>query len=132
LKQNTSLTTIDLDGNNIQVGGAIAIADALKENTSLKSINLIYNHIQDKESILIADALKENLNLTSIKLNLNRITADGAVVMVDVLKKIPVCHALILFCVMVEIQLRLLKQRIVLQWNELSSFKLTVDVFNFT
>ena len=42
LKVNTSLTKIDLDGNEIGAEGAKAIGEALKVNTSLTKIFFIY------------------------------------------------------------------------------------------
>ena len=65
---NTSLTNIDLDGNNIGDEGAKAIGEALKVNTSLTEIYLDGNNIGVEGGKAIGEALKVNTSLTEINL----------------------------------------------------------------
>ena len=61
---NTSLTEINLGGNNIGDEGGKAIGEALKVNTSLTEINLGDNKIGDEGAKAIGEALKVNTSLT--------------------------------------------------------------------
>jgi Ran GTPase-activating protein (RanGAP) involved in mRNA processing and transport len=78
LKENTSLTSINLCDNNIQVQGAITIANILKYNTSLSSINLVQNDIQDKGAIsgAIANALTYNPSLSRMSIDYDLLGLD--------------------------------------------------------
>jgi hypothetical protein len=73
---NTSVKSINLEGNEIAAEGASALADALKSNTSVTSINLNFNAIGDKGASALADALKVNTSVTRIHLYGNTIGAD--------------------------------------------------------
>ena len=63
---NTSLTEIDLYGNEIGDEGGKAIGEALKVNTSLTEIDLGRNNIGDEGGKAIGEALKVNTSLTFI------------------------------------------------------------------
>ncbi len=84
--KNTSITSIDLQYNNIGAEGAIALAEALKYNTSVTSIKLSSNKIGDEGAIALAEALKSNTSVTSIALWKNNIGAEGARALAEVLK----------------------------------------------
>ena len=80
LKENTSLTTLNLLDNNIGAAGAKDIAEALKVNTSLTTLNLLSttlifgrNNIVAAGAKDIAEALKENTSLTTLDLSWNYI-----------------------------------------------------------
>ena len=88
LKQNTSLTVLDLPYNKIKVEGAKAIAAAITPtatgfyNTSLTSLNLIGNTIGPEGAAALAAALKPNekgmyANLTTLNLAVNNIQDEG-------------------------------------------------------
>ena len=66
LKQNTTLTSINLSDNFITINGIQSIADALKQNTTLTSIDLSDNDIDTDGMQSIVDMLKQNTTLTSI------------------------------------------------------------------
>ena len=66
LKVNTSLTEINLWGNNIGDEGGKAIGEALKVNTSLTEISLYGNNIGAEGAKAIREALKVNTSLTKI------------------------------------------------------------------
>ena len=70
----TTLTSIDLDSNNIGDDGAKDIAEALKTNSTLTSIDLQSNNIGDDGAKDIAEALQINSSITSIKLKYNNIS----------------------------------------------------------
>jgi hypothetical protein len=86
LKVNKSLTSINLDYNQIGAEGASALADALKMNRTLKSINLCVNAIGNEGASALADALKVNTAVTTINLRYNRIGNEGALTLADPLK----------------------------------------------
>ena len=67
LKQNNTLTLLNLNNNNISNEGAKAIAKALKKNTTLYELDLRYNNIEDTGAIEIANALKIN---TTVKIDI--------------------------------------------------------------
>jgi Ran GTPase-activating protein (RanGAP) involved in mRNA processing and transport len=86
LKENASLTKIDLWGKKIGDEGAAALADALKVNTSVKAISLYSNAIGKEGASALADALRVNTTVTTLNLNSNAIGNEGAAALVDVLK----------------------------------------------
>ena len=88
LKVNSSLTSLNLTGNNYIGGatGATAIADALKVNSSLTGLSLNSTFIGDTGAIAIADALKVNSSLTGLSLEYNSIRSSGGTAIADALK----------------------------------------------
>ena len=79
LKNNTSLTTLQLYGNYIGPVGASALAQALIINTSLTTIlNLNSNQIGDVGASALAEALKINRSLTNLQMWQNQIGSIGA------------------------------------------------------
>ena len=76
LKVNSTLTTLNLRGNLIDVEGAVVIAEALKLNVSLISLDLCSNRIE-AGALAIAEALKVNSALTSLQICENNITVVG-------------------------------------------------------
>ena len=87
LKENNSLTSINLERNHIGDEGAVALADVLKENSSLASLDLSLHNIGDKVAKALADALKANSSLASINLDSNHIGDEVAVALADALKE---------------------------------------------
>ncbi|XP_011270487.1 hypothetical protein, variant 1 [Capsaspora owczarzaki ATCC 30864] len=86
LKVNTTLTKIDLHGNQIGEVGAQAIAEALKVNTTLTKLYLRGNRVGDAGAQAIAEALKVNTTLTKLYLQYNQIGHVGAQAIADALK----------------------------------------------
>ena len=66
LEANTTLTNLDLQGNNIGPAGAVSLATALKTNTTLTNLDLSYNNIGSAGAESLATALKTNTTLTNL------------------------------------------------------------------
>ncbi len=54
LKENKSVTALDLPDNNITDVGAAILAEAIKDNPSLTQLQLAYNKIGDQGAIALA------------------------------------------------------------------------------
>ena len=78
LRVNTSLTSLNLGNNYICAEGANFLSEALRVNTSLTSLDLASNSIHAEEAHSLSEALKVNTSLTSLSLHGNSIGADGA------------------------------------------------------
>ncbi len=87
LKENHSITDVDLSRNLIGVNGAIALAEAIKINKSITSISLSNNNISDEGAIALAEAIKINKSITSISLSNNNISDEGAIALAEALKE---------------------------------------------
>ena len=67
LEANTTLTNLDLQGNNIGPAGAESLATALKTNTTLTNLDLSYsNNIGPAGAESLATALKTNTTLKQL------------------------------------------------------------------
>ena len=86
LKVNTLVTQLNLEFNQIGAAGAIAIAEALKVNKSVSQLNLHSNDIDAAGAIAIADSLKINTSVTELNLEFNQIGAAGAIAIAEALK----------------------------------------------
>jgi hypothetical protein len=78
LQTNTTLTSLDLENNDIGAAGATALATALQTNTTLTSLDLANNNIGAAGATALATALQTNTTLTSLNLDGNYIGASGA------------------------------------------------------
>jgi len=87
LKENQSVTSLDLEGSKIKADGAKALAEALKKSKSLTSLNLWDNQIGADGAKALRVALEENQSLTSLVLTGNKIGANGAKELAEALKK---------------------------------------------
>ena len=96
-KQKDQMKSVGLEGCNLGVDGAKAVADYVSISAVLTSINLSSNQlcgfnwndegIYTAEGITaIADALHVNSALTELNLSLNRIGAEGAKPLADALR----------------------------------------------
>ena len=81
-----SLTTLDLNDNEIGDDGAQALAIALENNTSITEFNLEYNQIGDEGAQALATALQKNNSLTVLNLGYNEIVDEGAQALATVLR----------------------------------------------
>eukprot|EP00565_Helicotheca_tamesis_P003033 CAMPEP_0185740912 /NCGR_PEP_ID=MMETSP1171-20130828/38675_1 /TAXON_ID=374046 /ORGANISM="Helicotheca tamensis, Strain CCMP826" /LENGTH=251 /DNA_ID=CAMNT_0028412843 /DNA_START=255 /DNA_END=1010 /DNA_ORIENTATION=+ len=86
LKNQNSLTDIDLTRKQIGDNGAKALGEALKNNNSLTKIDLSYNNICVDGAKALGEALKNNNSLTKIYLSGNNIGVNGAKALVEALK----------------------------------------------
>eukprot|EP00906_Rhabdomonas_costata_P037220 RCo052332 len=78
LAQNSSLTYLNLAGNNLELRGAQAVATFLRQNSTLKELVLFNNNIGDDAMPELCDALRQNTRLTKLNLDYNNITDAGA------------------------------------------------------
>ncbi|MDA9573927.1 hypothetical protein N9R48_03285 [Rickettsiales bacterium] len=85
--RNGTLTSINLDSNQIGVEGAKAIADALKKNKTVTKLDLRANLLGAKGAKAIAEALKKNKTVTKLDLSSNQIGDEGAKAIAEALKK---------------------------------------------
>ena len=87
LKTNTTLTNLELSGNNLGPAGAESLATALKTNTTLTNLRLSYdNNIGPAGAESLATALKTNTTLTILDLSVNNIGPAGAESLATALK----------------------------------------------
>lgn len=77
LKENMSITSLDLGGNRFGSEGSIHIAELLKNNKSLKSLGLYNSGLGDTGLATIVNGLEENFTLKSLALGENNITDLG-------------------------------------------------------
>jgi Ran GTPase-activating protein (RanGAP) involved in mRNA processing and transport len=75
LSKYTTVTDLELRGNNIGGTGITAIANVIRNNYTLKSISLEWNNLGNSDSGLqnFFNALAENRSITKIDLNNNEI-----------------------------------------------------------
>ena len=67
LEANTTLTNLDLQGNNIGPAGAESLATALKTNRTLTNLDLFGNNIGPTGAESLATALKTNTTLKQLR-----------------------------------------------------------------
>ncbi|AIF81938.1 hypothetical protein I862_06920 [endosymbiont of Acanthamoeba sp. UWC8] len=87
LKENKTITSLDLSDNDLKDAEVIAIAEVLKENKTITSLNLSGNYIEEAGVIAIAEALKGNKTITSLDLGYNRIREAGWIAIAETLRK---------------------------------------------
>eukprot|EP00588_Corethron_pennatum_P013780 CAMPEP_0194274722 /NCGR_PEP_ID=MMETSP0169-20130528/7733_1 /TAXON_ID=218684 /ORGANISM="Corethron pennatum, Strain L29A3" /LENGTH=259 /DNA_ID=CAMNT_0039017993 /DNA_START=82 /DNA_END=861 /DNA_ORIENTATION=+ len=78
LRDNTTITTLNLNKNEIGDEGAAAIVKGLRGNTTLTCLVLMANEIGDKGAAAIGEALHHNTTITHLLLDLNKIGDEGA------------------------------------------------------
>jgi hypothetical protein len=78
LTANSCLQELYLDHNEIDVEGAMALADMLRENTALHVLQLSSNQTRDTGAQALARVLaKDNVTLKRLAVNANRVTSKG-------------------------------------------------------
>ncbi|WP_051908367.1 hypothetical protein [Candidatus Odyssella acanthamoebae] len=86
LRNEPTLTSLDLSGDGIGDSGGVALGEALKVNTTLTSLDLGDNQIGDTGGTALGEALKINTTLTSLDLERNEIGKFGGVAFGEALK----------------------------------------------
>ncbi|KFH68943.1 hypothetical protein, variant [Podila verticillata NRRL 6337] len=86
LKNNSTLTTLDLRGNSIGDNGAQALSETLKTNSTLTTLDLRGNSIGDNGAQALSKTLKTNSTLTILDLQENSIGDSGAQALAEALK----------------------------------------------
>lgn len=86
---NTTISSLDLRGNNLGDEGAISIARSMKEhdNQHFAELDMGYNEIKDAGACALAQSLKANVEgaVKELKLNQNYITRFGQVALNEAL-----------------------------------------------
>ena len=78
LRGRASLTSINLEDNDLGPEGAKALAPAIRDSASLTRISLSYNHLGSKGAKALAPAIRESASLKKIDLSCNYLFAEGA------------------------------------------------------
>ncbi|KAL9974407.1 hypothetical protein ACROYT_G011433 [Oculina patagonica] len=86
LKSNTTLSTLLLGYNEIELSGVKALSGALKVNSTLTNLDLSGNKIGSPGAEALSDALQINTTLTSLDLSKNEISAAGIQSLSEALK----------------------------------------------
>jgi len=86
LSVNSTLTDLDLSGNEIGDFRADSLSDAIKVNTALTNLDLSDNGIGNSGAGFLSDGIKVNTTLTNLNLSGNRIGASGAGSLSDAIK----------------------------------------------
>ncbi|CAF3698901.1 unnamed protein product [Rotaria sp. Silwood1] len=84
---NTTLTTLNLQGNRIDAQGAQYLANILQNNTTLTTLILSDNNIGGEGVQHLANVLESNRTLTKLELECAEIGNIGAQYLAEVLKK---------------------------------------------
>ena len=71
-----ALLSLNLDDNELKLGGCKAICEALKSNSTVTSLSMCKNTFQSKSAAAIADMLRTNGALASLDLSSNHIADD--------------------------------------------------------
>jgi hypothetical protein len=69
LKGNSSLTSLDMGGNNIGPEGITVVLNALRGNDTLETLELSFNPIGDKGAKALSDVLKYDVKVRHIRLS---------------------------------------------------------------
>ena len=89
LKTNSTVTGLNVCGNDISARGIEALVVALKTNSTLTTLEISENEIDATSIAVLADALKTNSTLTHLRVyrgNANPIGDAGAAKLADALK----------------------------------------------
>lgn len=86
LKNNASLSHLDLSRNKLGYKGAEFVATFLKNNASLKSLILSENDITCRGAVALSKALVVNTTLTKLDIGRNAIQITGAMSIAEMLK----------------------------------------------
>lgn len=85
LKENETLTELDLSHNNIGPNGAMVLADVIQVNSTLTKLNLYGNSIGPNGARALADVIQVNHTLTELNLAVNSID-DGVIALAHALQ----------------------------------------------
>jgi Ran GTPase-activating protein (RanGAP) involved in mRNA processing and transport len=77
LKENKTITKVDLKNNDIHQDAVVAIMDALKVNTTITWLDFSDNFSRGKGEE-IADMIRTNKTLTYLNLNVNQLTDEDS------------------------------------------------------
>ncbi len=87
LKVNNVLTELDLRGNDIKAAGCKYISELLMVNKTLTHLDIEFNQIGESGAIFLCDSLKTNKTITKLSLQANNIRYLGAKYLLNCLKR---------------------------------------------
>lgn len=73
LKENTTLTELDLGSNSLQEAGGLALAAALRENTTLLKLDLRENEMGSRVGVQFAKKLRRDVTLRCLNISSNQL-----------------------------------------------------------
>ena len=85
LTYNTTLTTLDLQYNQLRLTGAVSLGKSLRENKCLKTLKLAYNSFGDVGTQWLGYALKFNKTLEKVDLTSNSLIPKSVCVLANAL-----------------------------------------------
>lgn len=77
LRENDTITALDLSNNNISSMGCAAVGEALVENCTLVELSIRGNNIADSGFVTLAQALAQNTTLTKLDVSHNLVGVEG-------------------------------------------------------
>jgi NLR family CARD domain-containing protein 3 len=83
LASNTTLTSLRMQNNNIEINGAKYLCNRLAHNTSLTELDLNCNRIHEDGAIYFGRLLETNTTLRSIDISCNNIGDGGSYIIGD-------------------------------------------------
>ena len=86
MRTNSTLTELNISGNNLGNRGASALAGALHVNSALTKLGLSLNGIDDDGAAALGAALRVNRTLTCLHLGRNRVGTAGAAALGEALR----------------------------------------------
>ncbi len=86
LKVNSTITSLNLDWNELGLNGATIIGKCLAQNYTLVELYLDINNIEDVGIALICRGLRDNEVLKTICLGANKIGTEGVIAISECLK----------------------------------------------
>eukprot|EP00605_Chrysophyceae_sp_TOSAG23-4_P001619 GSChrysophyteH1.ASY1.ANO1.1779.1 assembled CDS len=143
LCKNSTITSLDLEYNQLRLSGAVAIGKSLAENKSLKTLKLAYNSFGDLGTQWLGHSLKVNKSLQKIDLRSNSIVPRSACVLANALSQNDTLNELIIDesilgrvgaqAIAAAIQRSSLSSRVdklLISFENCDCFKMTSDVFD--
>jgi Ran GTPase-activating protein (RanGAP) involved in mRNA processing and transport len=86
LKTNTSITELNISGNNLNAEAAVIFSEDMKDMGSLVSLNLANNNLKAEGAMRVAQLLCLNENITEINLASNKFDAECAEILVPAIE----------------------------------------------
>ena len=87
LERNTTLTTLNLEGNGLREGGGVSRAGALERNTTLTTLDLRNNGPRGGCGVALVGALESNTTLMTLNLDRNNLGARSGVLFAGALER---------------------------------------------
>lgn len=89
LAYNRSLTALNLKGNNVNSKTLIKLSSALQKNPNLRRLNLSATQLEDNDMLALIEFLGKAPNIIELDLDANKITHKGAKILATYLENNP-------------------------------------------